>query len=155
MWVRSPLEEMKYLFAFIFSFLRFVVEAKSAALSSTTQHAMPPEFEEKWGAEWWIEWLFDNLTSKPSIKQYSILLIDNSLAVSSWPGYSESSVSRVSRYEAVPPCSRAVSRYWCCYYKWRSPLIPTAVTCVCWKVIFFLILLILLGIRVKRFNFKA
>ena len=38
------------LFKFILSFLRSDVEAKQA-LSSATQHAMPPEFGEKWGKE--------------------------------------------------------------------------------------------------------
>ena len=50
-WVRSPLEEMKYLFTFIFSFLRSGVEAKSAALSSAPQHAMLPELGGKWVTE--------------------------------------------------------------------------------------------------------
>ena len=44
LWVRSPLEEVKYLFTFLFSFLRSGVEG--AALSSATQHAMPPELGE-------------------------------------------------------------------------------------------------------------
>ena len=48
LWARSPLEKMKYLF--IFSFLR-LVSGQSAALSSATQHAMPPEFSGKWGTE--------------------------------------------------------------------------------------------------------
>ena len=42
MWIRSPLEEVKY-FA--------LVSRRSAALSSSTQHAMPPEFSGKWGTE--------------------------------------------------------------------------------------------------------
>ena len=50
LWVRSPLEDMKYLFNFIFQFLRSGVEI-SAALSSATQHAMPPEFDRKWETE--------------------------------------------------------------------------------------------------------
>ena len=37
-WVQSPLEEMKYLFKFILSFLH---------CRCTTQRAMPPEFGEK------------------------------------------------------------------------------------------------------------
>ena len=40
LWVRSPLEEIKYLLKFIL-----------AALSSATQHAMPPEFGRKWRTE--------------------------------------------------------------------------------------------------------
>ena len=43
---RSPLEEIKYLFKLIFSFRRSSIsriEAKSAALDSATQHAMPSE----------------------------------------------------------------------------------------------------------------
>ena len=48
LWVRSPLEEVKYLFTIIFSFLRSGVEA---ALSSITQHAMLPEFGGKSGTE--------------------------------------------------------------------------------------------------------
>ena len=52
LWVRSPLEEMKYLYKFIFSFLRSGRRrVKSTALSSATQHAMPPEFGRKWGTE--------------------------------------------------------------------------------------------------------
>ena len=47
LWVRSPLEEMKYLLKFIFPFLRSGVKAHSAALSSATQHAIPPEFGRK------------------------------------------------------------------------------------------------------------
>ena len=47
LWVRSPLEEMKYLLKFIFA----LVPRLSAALSSATQHAMPPEFGRKWGTE--------------------------------------------------------------------------------------------------------
>ena len=42
-WVRSPLEEMKY-----FNFFA-LVSRQSAALSSATQHAMPPESGRKWG----------------------------------------------------------------------------------------------------------
>ena len=40
LWVRSPLEEMEYLFTFIFLFLRSGVE-ESASLSSAIQHAVP------------------------------------------------------------------------------------------------------------------
>ena len=36
------LDEMKYLFKFIFSFLRF---------EANIQHAMPPEFGVQWGTE--------------------------------------------------------------------------------------------------------
>ena len=39
------------LFTFIFSFLSSGVEGKSAALSSATLHAMPPEIGGKWGTE--------------------------------------------------------------------------------------------------------
>ena len=42
--VRSPLQKMKYLFIFIFSFRRSGVEQSKATLSSATQHVMPPEF---------------------------------------------------------------------------------------------------------------
>ena len=43
---------MKYLFTFIFSFYFFaLVSRQSAALSSATHHAMPPEFGGKWGTE--------------------------------------------------------------------------------------------------------
>ena len=53
MWVRSPLEEMKYLFTFIFSFIySFWCRGESAALSSATQHVMPPEIGGKWGTEY-------------------------------------------------------------------------------------------------------
>ena len=41
---------LKYLLKFIFPFLRSGVEAKPA-LSSATQHAMPPESGKKWGTE--------------------------------------------------------------------------------------------------------
>ena len=44
LWVRSPLEELKYL-----------VKKKSISslccCGSVTQHAMPPEFSRKWGTE--------------------------------------------------------------------------------------------------------
>ena len=40
---------MKYLFTFIFSFLRSGIERK--ALSSSTQHEMPPEIGGMWGTE--------------------------------------------------------------------------------------------------------
>ena len=51
LWVRSPLEEMKYLLKVIFPFFA-LVSRLSAALSSATQHAtMPPEFSRKWGTE--------------------------------------------------------------------------------------------------------
>ena len=42
LWVRSPLEEMKYLPKFIFPFLRS---------GHVTQHVKPPEFGRKWGTE--------------------------------------------------------------------------------------------------------
>ena len=42
-WVRSQIEEMKYLFKFIFPFLRPPVEAKHG-VEIATLHAMPPEF---------------------------------------------------------------------------------------------------------------
>ena len=45
-----PLEEMKYLLKFIFPFFA-LVSRLSAALSSGTQHAIPPEFGRKWGTE--------------------------------------------------------------------------------------------------------
>ena len=48
LWVRSPLKETKYLLKFIFPFLCSGVERKNAAISSATQHAMPPEFGRKW-----------------------------------------------------------------------------------------------------------
>ena len=47
LWVRFPLEEMKYLYFHFFA----LVSRQSAALSSATQHAMPPEFGRKWGTE--------------------------------------------------------------------------------------------------------
>ena len=50
LWVRSPLEEVKYLFTFISSFRRSGVK-QSAALSSATQHTMPSELGGKWGTE--------------------------------------------------------------------------------------------------------
>ena len=46
----SPLEEMKYLLKFIFLFFA-LVSRQSAALSSATQYAMPPESSRKWGTE--------------------------------------------------------------------------------------------------------
>ena len=48
LWVRTPPEEIKYLFTFIFSFIRSGVATK-AGLNSATQHAMPPELGGKWG----------------------------------------------------------------------------------------------------------
>ena len=48
LWVRSPLEEMKYLLKFYFHFFA-LVSRLSAALSSASQYAMPPEFGRKWG----------------------------------------------------------------------------------------------------------
>ena len=44
-------DPLKYLFIFIFSFLHSLLSRQSVALSSTTQHAMPPELGGKWGAE--------------------------------------------------------------------------------------------------------
>ena len=44
---RTQLEKNKYLFKFIYSFLR----SKSAVLSSAVQNAMPPEFGGKWETE--------------------------------------------------------------------------------------------------------
>ena len=46
LWVRLPLEEI-----FIVSFLRSLIEARSAPMSSTSQHTMLPEFGGKGGAE--------------------------------------------------------------------------------------------------------
>ena len=48
--VRSPLEEVKYLFKFIFPFLRSSVE-QSAALNSSIQLKIPPELVRKSGTE--------------------------------------------------------------------------------------------------------
>ena len=45
LWVRSPLEEMKYFFKFIFPFLCSGIQAKAL---TTTQHAMPLKFSGKW-----------------------------------------------------------------------------------------------------------
>ena len=51
LWVRSPLGEVKYLFTFIFSFLRSGVEAKRGFefCNLYASHAMPPEFGGKLG----------------------------------------------------------------------------------------------------------
>ena len=49
LWVRSPLEEVKYSFKFIFSSLWH--RDKNAALSSSTHHAMPPVIGGKYGTE--------------------------------------------------------------------------------------------------------
>ena len=46
LWVRSPLEEMKYLLIYI-----SISSPWCAALSSATQHAMPPESGTKWETE--------------------------------------------------------------------------------------------------------
>ena len=56
LWVRSPLEEMEYLFEFIYLFLRFIVGVEGvsrqwAALSSAAQHTMSLEFVRKWGTK--------------------------------------------------------------------------------------------------------
>ena len=50
LWVGSPLEEMKYLFKFIFLACA-LVSRQSVALSFATQHVMPHEFGGKWGTE--------------------------------------------------------------------------------------------------------
>ena len=47
LWVRSPLEDMKYLFKFIFA----LVSRQKVALSFATQCAIPPKFGGKWGTE--------------------------------------------------------------------------------------------------------
>ena len=39
LWVRSPLEEMKYLFKFIYSFLRSGIEAKRVEFRPSTRNA--------------------------------------------------------------------------------------------------------------------
>ena len=46
LWVRSPSEELKKKFHFFAP-----VWGQSAAFSSATQHAMPPEFGRKWRAK--------------------------------------------------------------------------------------------------------
>ena len=46
-WVRSPLEEMKYVLKYIFPFLCSGVEAKRGVELPATQHAKPPEFIRK------------------------------------------------------------------------------------------------------------
>ena len=48
LWVRTSLEEIKYLFKFIISLLRSGVEAKRQAFSSAIQHTILPEFSRKW-----------------------------------------------------------------------------------------------------------
>ena len=50
LWVRSALEKIKNSFKFIFLFA--LVSRQTAALSSATQQAMPPEFGGKWGTEY-------------------------------------------------------------------------------------------------------
>ena len=50
-WVRSPLEEMKYLLKFIFPFLRSGAEAKCGVEFCHSRHTMSPEFGRKWGTE--------------------------------------------------------------------------------------------------------
>ena len=47
-WVRSALEEMKYLFNFIFPFLHSGVEGKGGV---EFRHSMFPEFNGKWRKE--------------------------------------------------------------------------------------------------------
>ena len=49
LWVRSPLEEIKYLFKFIFPFFRSGVV--NELMISATQHPMPSEFNRMWGTE--------------------------------------------------------------------------------------------------------
>ena len=44
--VRFPLEEIKYIFRFFFSFVQSGVETK-CGVASATQHATPPEFDGK------------------------------------------------------------------------------------------------------------
>ena len=51
LWVRSPLEKMKYLLKFIFPFLRSGVEDKRRVEYCDSTHAMPPESGRKWGTE--------------------------------------------------------------------------------------------------------
>ena len=51
LWVRSPLEEMKYLLKKLYFHFIGLVSRQSTALGSATQHAMPPEFGRKWGTE--------------------------------------------------------------------------------------------------------
>ena len=48
LWVRSPLEKMKYSFKFI---LLFLPSRQGAALSYATQYEMPAEFGGKWGTD--------------------------------------------------------------------------------------------------------
>ena len=50
LWVRSRLEEMKYLFKFIFAFSRSGA-VENVTFSSATQHAMLPEFGGMWETE--------------------------------------------------------------------------------------------------------
>ena len=47
LWIRSPLEEVKYLYFHFYA----LMSKQSVALSSATKHAMPPEFGRKWGTE--------------------------------------------------------------------------------------------------------
>ena len=47
LWVRSPVEEIKYSLTFIFHFFA-LVSRQSAALSSASQHAMPQKLGGKW-----------------------------------------------------------------------------------------------------------
>ena len=49
LWVRSPLEEVKYLFKIIFSFIRSGVEVKCGV--EFCHSVLPPEFDRKWGTE--------------------------------------------------------------------------------------------------------
>ena len=48
LWIRTPLNEMKYLFKFKFSFLRSDVEANRGVEFCLP---MPPEFSRKWATE--------------------------------------------------------------------------------------------------------
>ena len=50
LWVRSPLEEVKYLLKFLFPFFRSGVEDKHG-VEFCSQLAMYPEFGRKWGTE--------------------------------------------------------------------------------------------------------
>ena len=53
MWLRAPLEEMKYLFKLLFHFFALVSRQKATLNSTTrnTQQAIHPEFSGKWETE--------------------------------------------------------------------------------------------------------
>ena len=51
LWVRFPLEKIKYLFKFIFRFAFALVSWQSAAFSAATQRAMLSGFGGKWDTE--------------------------------------------------------------------------------------------------------